>query len=202
MSGFAYSQENRFVVRSRTDWGAIWAGVFTFIAIWAVFGMLGAAIFVRTVNNVAQNLTVASPITQNFTMRAGTGLNTWLLVLTVIAMYIAGRETGRLVAVTSRRDGLVHGMIMFGLSVVVAIFMTLVMGTNWASGSDTTASVHNIYLLDVFTALGWTGFFSVFLGWLAALWGASSGARYSLSQMKPTATTPSENAFRKVKPAA
>jgi len=29
-------------VRSRTDWGAIWAGMFTFIAIWSVFGLLGS----------------------------------------------------------------------------------------------------------------------------------------------------------------
>jgi hypothetical protein len=45
-------------VRRRTDWGAIWAGVFTFIAVWSVFGLLGEAIFASTANpNAAHPVT-------------------------------------------------------------------------------------------------------------------------------------------------
>lgn len=68
----------------RTDWGAIWAGVFTFIAIWSVFGLLGMAIFASAANPNAQN-----PVTG---MSAGMGI--WAVVLTFIAMYVGGLETG------------------------------------------------------------------------------------------------------------
>ena len=39
------TNNEELALRVRTDWGAIWAGVFTFIAIWSVFGFLGMAVF-------------------------------------------------------------------------------------------------------------------------------------------------------------
>ncbi len=93
---------------SRTDWGAIWAGVFTFVAIWSVFGLLGLAIFAS----------LGNPDVANRLMGMSLGMDIWAIVLTIIARYVAGRETGRLAAVGNRHDGLIHGMIMFGLSVI------------------------------------------------------------------------------------
>ena len=92
----------------RTDWGAIWGGVFCFTAIWAVFGSLGFAIFASSANPSS-----AAPV-----LNMSTGIAIWCVVLTAIAMYVAGVETGRLARVATRHDGLVHGLMMFGLSVV------------------------------------------------------------------------------------
>ena len=92
------------VMRARTDWGAIWGGIFTFAAIWAVFESLALAIF-RTPAAATG-------------MEAGKAL--WTIALTVIAMYIAGLETGRLAGIATRHDGLIHGLMMFGLVATLA----------------------------------------------------------------------------------
>jgi len=109
----------------RVSWGAIWAGVFTFSAIWAVFGTLALAIFASNAN-----ANVTAPVTGQ-----SAGIAIWSIILTIIAMYVAGRETGRLAAVTNRHDGLIHGMIMFGLSVVSAIILTALAGAVLSGGS-------------------------------------------------------------------
>jgi hypothetical protein len=132
-----------------TRWGAIWAGMFTFAAIWGVFETLGVAIFPT-----------------NGGMSAG--LQVWTVILTIIAMYVAGLETGRLAGVANRHDGLVHGIIMFGLSSVAAVIMLAIAslaltGTNGA---------HGVYLT---TGSQWGLFCAFFLGWLAAMGGASTG---------------------------
>src|SRR5689334_11235987 len=137
--------ENVTYMRIRTDWGAIWAGVFTFIAIWSVFGLLGMAIFASAANPQAAN-----PVTG-----MSVGMAIWAIVLTIIAMYVAGLETGRLAGVTNRHDGLVHGMIMFGLSVVAALVITVLGGNSLTGGMGVQGTSHNPYLLDVFSGLGW-----------------------------------------------
>jgi hypothetical protein len=164
MADIAYRNENTFA-RPRTDWGAIWAGTFTFIAIWSVFGLLGVAIFASTATATASEPVVG--------MSVGWGI--WSIVLTIIAMYVAGRETGRLAAVTNRHDGLIHGMVMFGLSVVAAVVITVLAGATMSGGTGIAGTAHSPYLLTVFADLGWIGFVALFLGWLGALFGASSG---------------------------
>src|SRR5690348_11065668 len=166
MADLAYRNEGITLTRSRTDWGAVWAGVFIFMAIWSVFGLLGAAIFAS-----AANPNAARPVTG-----MGWGMSIWAIVLTIIAMYVAGRETGRLAAVTDRHDGLIHGIVMFGLSVVAAVVIVTIGGAALSGGTGVTGTVHNPYLVDVFSGLGWAGFVSLFLGWLAAMAGAASGA--------------------------
>ena len=153
------------LARSRVDWAAIWVGVFTFAGIWSVFGLLGNAIFAASANPAA-----AHPATG-----MGVGMSIWAIVLTIIAMYVAGLETGRLAAVTSRQDGWVHGMAMFGLSVVAALIILVLGASSMETGVN--ASAHNPYFLDVISGLGWAGFLSLFLGWLAAIAGASQGTR-------------------------
>jgi hypothetical protein len=151
--------------RRRTDWGAIWAGAFSFMAIWSVFGALGLAIFASNANSMA-----ARPVAGQ-----GWGIAIWSIVLTIIAMYVAGRETGRLAGVDNRHDGMIHGLVMFGLSVVGVLALISIGGSTLSGGTGVNGSVHNGYILAVVSGLGWAGFVSLFLGWLAAMIGASSG---------------------------
>lgn len=155
----------RAPVNSPVNWGAIWAGVFTFVAIWSVFGMLGTAIFASAANPTAVHLVTGM----------GVGESIWAIVLTIIAMYVAGRETGHLAAVTTRNEGVIHGMAMFGLSVVTTVVLLAVAGNSVSGAAAPTA--HSPYTLGVISGLGWAGFISLFLGWLAALGGASAGVR-------------------------
>lgn len=150
--------------RPLADWRAIWAGVFTFIAIWSVFGFLGLAIFASSANPSS-----AQPV-----MGMSVGMGIWAIVLTIIAMYVAGRETGRLAAVTNRHDGLIHGIIMFGLSVAAVWVITALAGG--LLGTGTAGGTHSPYALTLTVNVSWILFVSLFLGWLAAMGGASTGA--------------------------
>jgi len=188
MAEIPYRNDTVVVTSSRTDWGAIWAGVFTFAAIWSVFGVLGTAVFAS-----AANANAAHPVTD---MSIGMGI--WAVVLTIIAMYVAGRETGRLAAVTNRHDGLIHGMIMFGLSVIAALVLTSLGGMTLSTGAGTPGAAHSPYFLGMFAGLGWIGFLSLFLGWLAAMGGASTGAGTFLR--KTTTTTSAD--VHTIRPAA
>jgi hypothetical protein len=166
MATLAFENQNTGLTRTRMDWGAVWAGMFTFIGIWSVFGLLGVAIFASSANPNA-----AHPVSG-----MGWGMGIWAIVLTIIAMWFAGMETGRLAAASNRRDGVVHGMTMFGLSIAAVLILVVLAGIGMNGGSGVTA-VHSSYFMDVVSGLGWAGFLSVFLGWLAAMGGASAGSR-------------------------
>lgn len=170
MADAMYQNNSISAVRPRVDWRAIWGGVFTFIGIWSVFGSLGWAIFAS-----AANPNAARPITG-----MGIGMSIWAIVLTIIAMYVAGLETGHLAQVVNRHEGLLHGMIMFGLSVVAALVIAVLGGSSVTAGSATATGTHNPYVLDILAGLGWAGFLSLFFGWLAAMGGASTGVQRRL----------------------
>jgi hypothetical protein len=138
-------------IPARFHWGAIWAGVFTFLAIWFVFGSLCLAIWAGS-----PNLNVA--------------LSVWGIILTIIAMFVAGRTTGQLAGVTTSREGTLLGMTMFGLAVVSAgVCFVLAFGRTRGLDVAPGATVP-----AMFTNYGWALFIGLFLGWLAAIGGASS----------------------------
>lgn len=190
MADLAYRNDNALVQRSGTDWGAIWAGMFTFIAIWSVFGLLGMALFANSANPGAQHPATGMNL----------ALGIWAIVLTIIAMYVAGLETGRLAAVANRHDGLIHGMIMFGLSVAALLLVSVIGGMTLSGGTGVAESARNPYILSAFSGSAWIGFLSLFLGWLAAMGGASTGAS-SRHVAAPAVSKPSDVA-QQIRPAA
>jgi len=182
------STEVAFVGR-RINWGAIWGGVFCFIAIWTVFGALVLAIFA----------TFAHPGASKFDMGLGVGI--YAIVLTVVGMFIAGSATGRLAGVSTRLDGFYHGLVLYGLVLVCAFVLAslggglLVSGaaaTNAATGgaaaenaanaaqnavnnaAGTLGSYSRPYVMSMLTTLGWGGFIAMFLAFVAACAGAAS----------------------------
>jgi hypothetical protein len=154
---------------SRLHWGAIWAGVFTFIAIGSVFDLLGAAIFAGTAN--PSNATVSTGI--------GVGMAIWAIIVTIIAMYVAGRVTGSLARLDRSGNSAVQGMIMFGLSVASIMVLAAVgnAGTGAAAGMP--------HPLAQWSGLEWTLFLALFFGWLAAMGGASTANRALSRPAKP-----------------
>jgi len=151
----------------RVSWGAIWAGVFTFCAIWIVFETLAFALFAGR----AANPNAVTPVTG-----PSIGIAIWSIILTIIAMYVAGRETGHLAAVTNRHDGLIHGMIMFGLSLVAVLILSSLAGAVLSGGSGILGTgARGGSALGIFPGLGWAGFLALLLGWLAAMAGGSQG---------------------------
>lgn len=188
MADLSYQTVNTYVDRPRLSWGAIWAGMFTFVAIWSVFGILGEAIFASAANPNAQQ-----PVTG-----MSVGMGAWAVILTIIAMYVAGRVTGRLAGVATRHDGLIHGLTMFGLAVVATLILTILGGATLSGGSGVNGTAHSSYILSVFADVGWIGFVALFLGWLAAMGGASTGVPKNI-----TAERTEEGAnLRHIRPAA
>ena len=74
MATTTYNNHSVTLARARLDWGAIWAGVFSFITIWSVFGMLGEAIFVSAANPNAPRPVTSSGMSW--------GMGIWAIVLT------------------------------------------------------------------------------------------------------------------------
>jgi len=169
--------------------GAIWAGVFTFSAIWSVFGALGLAIFAGHANPNA-----ALPVTGQ-----STGIAIWSIILTIIAMYVAGLKTGRLTKLTNRHDGLIHDMIMFGLSIVSAIILTSVAGAVLSGGNGVQGTSAHGYMLGMYADLGWSGFLALLLGWLAAMAGGSQGVA---KRIEPPTCNVCDRDLRDIRPAA
>ncbi len=139
-----------------TPWGAIWAGVFSFVAIWSVFGLLGAAIF-------------SSAGTPGASIAIGMG--TWSVVLTLTAMFVGGRVTGHLTGIASRAERAVYGMTMFGLAVISSAI--LVLFTEAATRIGTAAP----HVAAASTQTEWFAFVALLLGWLCAIGGATSVRR-------------------------
>lgn len=172
MPEIVYNEEVITAPAHHPNWGAIWAGVFTFIAIWSVFGVLGMAIFAQ-----AANPNAVRPVTG-----MSTGMGVWAIILTIIAMYVAGIVTGKLAEIGNPRDGVIHGMTMFGLSVVAVLLLLGLGASALATGAPgataaTTITSHSSYVLNTFASIGWIGFVALILGWLAAMGGASAGMK-------------------------
>jgi hypothetical protein len=162
MADLNYRVENVPVV-AQLNWGAIWAGIFTFVAIWSVFGMLGLDLFA----------TAPSPNPSEPIPGMNVGAAVWGPILTMIAMFVAGRVTGQLAAIHNSRDGIIHGMVMFGMSVAGAVVLAVIGGNAFGS-TFIDRIAHSVYILTIFSDLGWVLFVSLLLGWLAAMAGAST----------------------------
>jgi len=175
--------------RRTLNWGAIWGGVFSFAAIWSVFGVLGVAIFASSANPNAPR-----PVSG-----MNVGMSIWAIVLTIIAMYVAGRVTGSLASATTRNEGVKHGLVMFGLSVVSVIILSAIGGAALSGGAGVNGTPHSGYILGAFADLGWAGFVSLFLGWLAAMGGASTGSH---SRVLPARNTAEPENVQRMRPAA
>ncbi|HTZ83200.1 MAG TPA: hypothetical protein VMB66_08420 [Candidatus Acidoferrales bacterium] len=176
----------------RTHWGAIWGGVFSFFAIWSVFGMLGEAIFASS----------ASPNVPHPVTGMSYGEGAWIIILTIIAFYVAGRVTSHLANLVDRTGRIIHGITMFGLTTIGFGLLVILGGMALSGGTGVTTGAHNPYTLNIFADLGWMGFIALFLGWLAAMWGASHGLTQIASGTGRGTTTENVRDMRDVRPAA
>ena len=142
--------------RPRISWGAIWAGAFSFAAIWTVFGMLGMSIFKST-----------GTLTTPFSTGVSWGLGVWSIILTAIAMFVAGHVTAHLGNMPTRRDAVIAAQTMFGLSAAGVLLFLVLAG----------AGVRDMaipYVAYAIRTAGWFGWLGVLLGWACAMAGAAS----------------------------
>jgi len=105
--------EDFLPVMSRVSWGAILAGAFVSLAVYALLGALGIALGMSLVQ---------SGRTENIGMGAGI----WAIVSLLTAMFAGGCVTTRCTAGESKREATMYGAILWG----VMLFMIL-----WTTGS-------------------------------------------------------------------
>lgn len=96
------------------SWGAIFAGVVTFIALMITLGFIGNAIGFGTVSPKASD-----PMS---------GVGTGLLIWTVIQLILSFLGAGFVAGVTARRVGVVHGFLTWAVS-TIATFILLSVAT-------------------------------------------------------------------------
>jgi hypothetical protein len=97
----------------RLSWGAIVAGFVVATALQMVLSTAGAAI----------GLVAFDPQQGDSASGLGMGAVIWFAVTALITMFIGGMTTGRLAGILNRGDGMIHGVIMWSLSLLLALYM-------------------------------------------------------------------------------
>ncbi|WP_294323522.1 hypothetical protein [uncultured Sphingomonas sp.] len=100
---------------TRLSWGAVLAGVVIAIAVQLVLGILGAGI----------GLTMVDPVEGTTPGAAGFGIGAGIywLITTVIALGAGGYAAARVAGVQERFDALVHGLVVWGVTLILTLYL-------------------------------------------------------------------------------
>lgn len=119
----------------RVSWGAIFAGVFFATVLQVMFTLLGAAVGfgpLREQSNPSQAMAIGSGI--------------WLLVTGLVSIWMGACVAGRLSGGPLRADGMLHGLLAWSVSTVVALGL---LATTIGSVIGGTAALVNSALLSI-----------------------------------------------------
>ena len=100
---------------TRLSWGSIFAGVVIAVAVQLVLGILGTGI----------GLTMVDPVEGTTPGATGFGIGAGLywLVTTVIALGAGGYAAARVAGVHERFDALVHGLVVWGVTLILTLYL-------------------------------------------------------------------------------
>ncbi|WP_394647587.1 hypothetical protein [uncultured Sphingomonas sp.] len=109
--------EDSAIVRAgrRVSWGAIFAGVTIAVAVQLLLGILGTGIGLSVVNPVEGT----TPGAAGF----GIGAGIYWLITTVIALGAGGYAAARLSGVTEKFDALAHGLVVWGVTLILTLYL-------------------------------------------------------------------------------
>ncbi len=99
----------------RIAWSAIFGGVILAIAVQLLLSLLGAGIGLGTVNTNAGTTPDASSL--------GIGAGIWWVVSSCIALGIGGFVAAWLAGIELRFDGVLHGLITWGIATLVTLYL-------------------------------------------------------------------------------
>ncbi|MFD1951693.1 hypothetical protein ACFSGX_13035 [Sphingomonas arantia] len=114
--GYAPVHEGRLPKSpARISWGAIFAGVVLAIAVQLVLGILGTGI----------GMTLVDPVEGTTPGAAGFGIGAGIywLITTVVALGVGGYAASRLAGAHDRFDGLVHGLVVWGVTLILTLYL-------------------------------------------------------------------------------
>ncbi len=104
----------------RVRWGAIFAGTFVALGIWALLYAFGLAV----------GLSAVDPSEPGTLRGAGIGTGVWSLVAPLIALFFGGMVASRSAGTVEKADGAVHGAVLWSLTTIAGAFVLL-----WAVSS-------------------------------------------------------------------
>ena len=102
-------------IHRRISWGAIIGGVVLVVCVQLLLSLLGARIGLGTVNTNAGSTTDASSF--------GIGAGIWWIVSSIIALTFGGFASAWLAGIELRWDGVLHGLITWGISSLLTIWL-------------------------------------------------------------------------------
>jgi hypothetical protein len=107
----------RSAIVSPIGWSSIFAAAVVAIGAWIVLHMLGMSIGLITIDpNDASNL-----------KKIGIGTGVWSLIAPIVALFIGGLVAGRLAPTINTANAVIHGAVVWALSVMAACFTLFTM---------------------------------------------------------------------------
>ena len=102
-------------VHRRISWGALFGGVVLVVAVQIVLSLLGASIGLNSINVNAGT----TPSGDGF----GIGAGLWWVISSCIALFVGGYAAAWLAGNEIRFDGLLHGLVTWGISTIVTLYL-------------------------------------------------------------------------------
>lgn len=102
-------------IHRRISWQAIFAGVIVAVSVQILLSLLGAGVGLGMVHTTAS----ATPDAGSF----GIGAGLWWLVSNLIALAAGGYVSAWLAGISLRFDGMLHGLVTWGISMLLTIYL-------------------------------------------------------------------------------
>ena len=99
----------------RLSWGALLGGVILVVAVQLLLSLLGAGIGLGTVDTTAGTTPTASTL--------GIGAGVWWVVSSIAALAFGGYAAAWLSGVSRRWDGILHGLITWGVATMLTLWL-------------------------------------------------------------------------------
>ena len=109
------SGDGNIHTHQRISWAAIFGGVVLVLAAQLLLSLLGAGIGLGTVNTNLGSTPTASSL--------GIGAGVWWVVSSCIALALGGYVAAWLAGIEIRFDGLLHGLITWGIATVLTLYL-------------------------------------------------------------------------------
>jgi hypothetical protein len=108
---YAYEPQRR--TPFRLSWGAVFAGLVVATALQIVLTLLGTAV----------GLAAWDPGESARGLGLGLGAGIWAILSILISLFVGGIATGRLAGILRRKDGALHGVLLWGLSTILTLWL-------------------------------------------------------------------------------
>jgi hypothetical protein len=102
-------------IHRRISWPAIFGAVILVIAIQVLLSLLGVGIGLGTVNTNAGNTPGAAVL--------GIGAGAWWIISSFVALLVGGYVAGWLAGIETRRDGVLHGLVAWGIATLLSFWL-------------------------------------------------------------------------------